>query len=61
MTPTHFATGSAVRLTAPVRELQPQIGDAIGRVLEGFDGAVRVQWPDDRIAWHRAGDLERVA
>ena len=47
-----------VRLTRPVRALMPDIGDATGTVLETFDTAVRVEWPNDRVAWHRRGDLE---
>ena len=47
-----------VRLTRPVRVLMPDIGDAVGVVLETHDTAVRVEWPNDRVAWHRIGDLE---
>ena len=47
-----------VQLTRPVRVLMPDIGDATGTVLETFDTAVRVQWPGDRVSWHRRGDLE---
>ena len=46
-----------VQLTRPVRVLMPDIGDAAGTVLETFDTAVRVEWPGDRVAWHRRGDL----
>ena len=30
----------------------------LGTVLETFDTAVRVEWPGDRVAWHRRGDLQ---
>lgn len=48
-----------VQLTRPVRVLMPDIGDAVGTVLETHDTAVRVEWRGggDRVAWHRRGDL----
>jgi hypothetical protein len=57
--PVNIGVSAVVRLTPEARENQPEIGFAVGKVLEVMGSAVRVDWPD-RTAWHRLAQLERA-
>ena len=49
---------ASVQLTPDARRQYPDIGTRHGHVLDAHATAVRVQWPNDRVSWHHAGDLE---
>jgi len=49
-----------VRLTPDARRQYPDIGTRHGHVLDAHATAVRVQWPGDRVSWHRREDLEEA-
>jgi hypothetical protein len=57
---TTFPTTALVRLTAQQRAAQPEIGDAVGKVLGQNTGVVEVEWPTFR-SWHKDCDLEPVS
>lgn len=54
---TNFATQSRVRLTEAAREVQSDIGHAIGIVHDASRGIVQVDWPRGR-SWHKETDVE---
>ena len=49
--------GSQVHLTVDAQERQPEIGHAIGTVIDLGGGAVKVRWLRSE-SWHKKNDLE---
>lgn len=56
-----FALNASVRLTVDAQERMPEIGQAIGRVVDLGGGAIKVAWPQFHFGiWHKHQDLEPV-
>lgn len=54
---TAFHVTQPVRLTETERVAQPELGDAIGRVIAIGDASIEVEWPRWR-SWVRVEHLE---
>ena len=48
---------ASVRLTVDAQERMPEIGQAIGLVVDLGGGAIKVAWPACE-CWHKPQDLE---
>ena len=52
-----LSINARVRLTPEARQRQPEIGSAIGTVVDLGGGAVKVRWTHAE-CWHKPHDLE---